>query len=95
MIKEISIGEAKRKFSEILNSTYSSGTRFILVKQKTPVAAIVNIDDLSLIDSKNNGEELGTLTAAQGIWAELDSLDQIIQDVYNMRIESIDREVEL
>jgi prevent-host-death family protein len=95
MTEEINIANAKKHLSEIINRASSSGTRFILNKRKKPVAAIISIRDLENIKTKEIFEKKGTLLQASEAWAEFESLDEIIQDIYLARLLSVDRAVEL
>jgi prevent-host-death family protein len=95
MTEEINIANAKKRLSEIIDRASSSGTRFILKKRKKPIAAIVSIRDLDNIKLKENFEKKGTLLKASEAWAEFESLEEIIQDIYLVRLLSVDRAVEL
>lgn len=95
MTEEIDIATAQKHLSEIINRTSSSGTRFILIKHQKPLAAIVSIRDLSNIKLEENFEKKGTLLGASKAWAEFESLDQIMEDIYLARLASVDRAVEL
>ena len=95
MTEEIDIATAQKHLSEIINRTSSSGTRFILKKRQKPLAAIVSIGDLSNIKLEENFEKKGTLLGASAAWADFESLDEIVQDIYLARLLSVDRAVEL
>jgi len=89
----ISIAEAKSKFSEIIARTIYAGERFIVRRRGKPVAAIVGIDDLRKIQLTNSSEDTGTLLAAAEAWADFKDLDRVIEDIYRSRRKSTDRKV--
>jgi len=89
----ISIAEAKSKFSEIIARTIYAGERFIVRQRGKPVAAIVGIDDLRKIQLTNSSEDTGTLLAAAEAWADFKDLDRVIEDIYRSRRKSTDRKV--
>ena len=89
----ISIAEAKSKFSEIIARTIYAGERFIVRRRGKPVAAIVGIDDLKKIQLTNSSEDTGTLLAAAEAWADFKDLDRVIEDIYRSRRKSKDRKV--
>ncbi|TET95612.1 MAG: type II toxin-antitoxin system Phd/YefM family antitoxin [Desulfobacteraceae bacterium] len=93
MMLNISIAEAKSKFSEIIARTIYAGERFIVRRRGKPVAAIVGIDDLRKIQLTNSSEDTGTLLAAAEAWADFKDLDRVIEDIYRSRRKSTDRKV--
>jgi antitoxin (DNA-binding transcriptional repressor) of toxin-antitoxin stability system len=94
MIEEITIADAQKQFSALVERTFSSGERFILKISEKPVAAIVSLNDLNLIKSQEEMKAEGTLIAAAGAWSKFESLDQIIQSIYQNRLNNLDRTVE-
>ena len=93
MLKDISVAEAKSKFSEMIARTIYTGERFIVRRRGKPVAAIVGIDDLKKIQLTDSSEDTGTLLAAAEAWADFKDLDQVIEDIYRSRRKSADRKV--
>jgi len=93
MLKDVSIAEAKSKFSEIIARTIYAGERFIVRRRGKPVAAIVGIDDFKKIQLTNSSEDTGTLLAAAEAWADFKDLDRVIEDIYRSRRKSTDRKV--
>jgi len=93
MLKDISVAEAKSKFSEMIARTIYAGERFIVRRRGKPVAAIVGIDDLKKIQLTDSSEDTGTLLAAAEAWADFKDLDQVIEDIYRSRKKSADRKV--
>jgi len=93
MLKDISVAEAKSKFSEMIARTVYAGERFVVRRRGKPVAAIVGIDDLKKIQLTDSSEDTGTLLAAAEAWADFKDLDQVIEDIYRSRRKSTDREV--
>ena len=93
MLKDISVAEAKSKFSEVIARTIYAGERFVVRRRGKPVAAIVGIDDLKKIQLTDSSEDTGTLLAAAEAWADFKGLDQVIEDIYRSRRKSADRKV--
>ncbi len=93
MLKDVSIAEAKSKFSEIIARTIYAGERFIVRRRGKPVAAIVGINDFKKIQLTNSSEDTGTLLAAAEAWADFKDLDRVIEDIYRSRRKSTDRKV--
>lgn len=93
MLRDISVAEAKSKFSEMIARTTYAGERFIVRRRGKPVAAIVGIDDLKKIQLTDSSEDTGTLLAAAEAWADFKDLDQVIEDIYRSRRKSVDRKV--
>jgi len=89
----ISIAEAKSKFSEIIARIIYAGERFIVRRRGKPVAAIVGIDDFKKIQLTNSSEDTGTLLAVAEAWADFKDLDRVIEDIYRSRRKSTDRKV--
>jgi len=93
MLKDISVAEAKSKFSEMIARTIYAGERFVVRRRGKPVAAIVGIDDLKKIQLTDSSEDTGTLLVAAEAWADFKDLDQVIEDIYRSRRKSADRKV--
>lgn len=64
MAKEIGVAEAKRKFSELLARAAYGGERFIIQRRGKPIAALIGLNDLSLIE-----EQAGQPSEPQGLLA--------------------------
>lgn len=92
-LRDISIAEAKSKFSEVIARTMYAGERFILRRRGKPVAAIVGIDDFKKIQLTDSSEDTGTLLTAAEAWGDFKDLDRIIEDIYRSRRKSTDRKV--
>jgi len=50
MAKKLSTSEARQEFADIVNRVAYGGERVILHRRKKPVAAVVPIEDLELIE---------------------------------------------
>lgn len=93
MLKDISVAEAKSKFSEVIARTIYAGERFVVRRRGKPVAAIVGIDDLKKIQLTDSSEDTGTLLAAAEAWADFKDINQVIENIYRSRRKSADRKV--
>ncbi|MCI0515937.1 type II toxin-antitoxin system Phd/YefM family antitoxin [candidate division KSB1 bacterium] len=94
MIEEITITDAQKQLSELVARTFSSGARFILKKRIKPIAAIVSLNDLDLIKARDQMKAEDTLVTAAGAWSEFESLEQIVQLIYQNRLSNSDREMQ-
>ncbi len=69
---KLSIVDLRRQISEIVNTVHYQGERVVLTKHSKPVAAIVPMDDLKLLDAL---EDRLDLTEATAILADGEFLD--------------------
>ncbi len=82
MSKTVPLAKMKSHLSEyIAKSTYKR-ERFIITKRNKQVAALVNIDDLQLIEQKE--ERLG-LASLIGKWKHFDELEKSLVDIPKLR----------
>lgn len=82
MSQTVSVAEMKSHLSEyIAKSTYKK-ERFIITKRNKQVAALVNIDDLLLIEQKE--ERLG-LASLIGKWKNFDEIEKSLIDIPRLR----------
>ena len=77
MSKAVSVAEAKRKFSDVLGAVRHGGERFVIERRGTPVAAIVPVDDLAVLEGTAARGALGLVGGfrdAKGFPAVLDEI---------------------
>ncbi len=87
-LKEVGIGvaEAKRRFSELLARAAYGGERFIIQRRGRPIAALIGLDDLSLIEEGAGIiEEPQGLLAAAGALADYEGFEEVMAGIYRSR----------
>ncbi|MFQ5811727.1 MAG: type II toxin-antitoxin system Phd/YefM family antitoxin [Anaerolineae bacterium] len=96
MAQGISVAEAKKRFSELLARAAYSGERFIIERRGTPMAALISLEDLNLLEEEtaHDQEPQGLLAAAQAL-ADYEGFEEIMAEVYRSRRQSKSRKVEL
>lgn len=95
MTHSLSIAEAKRRFSELVGRAASGEERFLIERRGRPVGAIVSTRDLArLVEAEPSVRPRGLL-AALGALAEVEELDEIIEEVQRQRCHAADREFSL
>jgi prevent-host-death family protein len=89
----ISVVEAKKRFSEIINRSAYSDCRIIITKRNRPVAAVINMEDLQSLEQSNKRKGLMEVI---GKWQGFDELqDAIDSAVKDRHIEGAGRDVSL
>lgn len=94
MNEKMNVAEAKKKFSELLARTAYNGERFIINRRDKPMAALIGLDDLALLEERKSAPEKPQgLLAAVGTLAGFEGFEEVMNDVYRSRSESTGREV--
>ena len=89
----ISVVEAKKRFSEIINRSAYSDCRIIITKRNRPVAAVINMEDLQSLEQSNKRKGLMEVS---GKWQGFDELQDAIDNaVENRHLEGAGRDVSL
>jgi prevent-host-death family protein len=89
----ISVVEAKKRFSEIINRSAYSDCRIIITKRNRPVAAVINMEDLQSLEQSNKRKGLMEVI---GKWQGFDELQDVIDSaVKDRHIEGAGRDVSL
>lgn len=89
----ISVVEAKKRFSEIINRSAYSDCRIIITKRNRPVAAVINMEDLQSLEQSNKRKGLmGVIGKWQGFDELQDAIDSAVKDRH---IEGAGRDVSL
>ncbi len=74
-MEKISVAEAKSHLSELIARSAHAHERFIITKRDNPVAAIVSIEDLAIIEQHTEREGLAAIA---GLWDDFDELAESI-----------------
>ena len=78
----ISIAKAKSHISEIIAKSQFSHERFIITKRDKPVAALVSLDDLKVLEQY---EEKQGLAAIAGKWQGFDEVADAMGKIETLR----------
>ena len=89
----IGVGEAKKRFSEIMSRVVYGGERFIVSRRGKPMVALVSADDLEMLDGQ--AEAPRGLLAAVGAIEDFEELDDIVKAIYRQRQDPEDRPIDL
>jgi len=89
----VNVGEARRRFSELLGRVAYKGERFVIQRRGKPMAALVSPQDLERLEQEPVAPR--GLLAAVGAWADFAELDQVVEEIYRQRERAQDRTVSL
>ncbi len=78
----ISVAEAKSHLSELIAKSAHGHERFIITRRDKPVAALVSLDDLRIIEQH---QEQQGLAAVAGKWQDFDEVAQPLADLAELR----------
>ena len=81
MATPVSVGEAKRRFSDVVGAVRHGGQRFVIERRGTPVAAIVPVDDLVTLEGKGVRGVLGLV----GAFRDATNLPKVLDGVVRTR----------
>ena len=80
----VSVANAKAHLSELIAKSSFARERFIITRRNKPVAALVSLADLQLIEQQ---EERQGLSAIAGKWKEFEEVSENLQDLHKLRKE--------
>ena len=89
----IGVGEAKKRFSEIMSRVVYGGERFIVSRRGKPMVALVPADDLAMLEEQAAAPR--GLMAAVGALEDFEELDDIVKEIYRQREFPEDRPIDL
>jgi prevent-host-death family protein len=92
MSKNIGVAEVKKRFSEVINEVSLKGEHFVIEKKGRPMAAMVSVKELEMIESKKGGKKKGLLGALSA-WEDFENLENTVKALYKERGKSKDRDV--
>ena len=95
MTHSISVAEAKCRFSELVNRASFGQERFLIERRGKPVGAIVGPQDLARLSEAEPAPQPRGLLAAVGSLAEVEGLDDLLDEIQRQRRQATDREVSL
>ena len=78
----ISVAAAKSRFSELIAKSSYARERFIITKRNKPVAALVSLEDLQIIEQHEEKQGLASLV---GQWKDFEEVGEQIDDLSRIR----------
>ena len=78
----ISVAKAKSHLSELIAKSLHTHERFIITRWNKPVAALVNIEDLQIIEQHEERRGLATIS---GKWQGFEEVDEQLKDIRELR----------
>ena len=81
----VSIAAAKSRFSELIAKSGYTRERFIITRRNKPVAALVSLEDLKIIEQH---EERQGLASIIGKWKGFEEVGEQISDLPSLRKDS-------
>ena len=78
----ISVAEAKARISELLAKSQHSHERFVITRRNKPVAALVSLEDLLMIEQQ---EERQGLASIAGQWQGFQEIKEAMGDIQELR----------
>ncbi len=85
----VSVAAAKSRLSELIAKSSYARERFVITRRNKPVAALVSLEDLKLIEQN---EERQGLAAIAGKWKGFDEVSEQISDLSSLRKDSASRQ---
>lgn len=93
MPKKIGVAEVKKQFSAVVSEVSLKGEHFIIERKGRPMAAMVSVKDLEMIEGPKRGEKRKGLLAAISAWEDFDDLEKMVMTIYERRGKSRERGV--
>lgn len=81
----VSVAAAKSRLSELIAKSSYAKERFVITRRNKPVAALVSLEDLKLIEQN---EERQGLASIAGKWKGFEEVGEQISDLSNLRKDS-------
>ena len=79
---KVSVAEAKSHLSELIAKSFHGRERFVITRRNRPVAALVSLDDLRIIEQHRQREGLASVA---GRWKGFDELVEAMGDLAELR----------
>ncbi|MFZ5764064.1 MAG: type II toxin-antitoxin system Phd/YefM family antitoxin [Thermodesulfobacteriota bacterium] len=78
----ISVAEAKSHLSELIARSAHGHERFIITRRNRPVAALVSIEDMKIIEQHQERQGLAAVAAS---WPDFTEIAEAIGDIAELR----------
>jgi prevent-host-death family protein len=95
MAETVSVADAKRRFSELVNRAAFGKERFLIERHGKPVGALISAADLARLEQQGDLQSQTGLAAAAGAFADFEEFEQIMEEVVAERRAERHRPVEL
>ncbi len=82
---EVSIAVTKGHLSELIAKSAYAGERFVITKRNKPVAALVSLEDLRIIEQHEQRQGLASIA---GKWRGFEEVGERIEDLRQVRSDS-------
>ncbi len=82
---EVSVAETKSHLSELIAKSAYAGERFVITKRNNPVAALVSLADLRIIEQHEQRQGLASIA---GKWKDFEEVGERIEDLRQVRSDS-------
>jgi len=89
----LSVAEAKKRFSEIMGRVVYGGERFIIEKRGTPAVAVISLEDLARLEDPRAPRK--GIAAIAGGMADFPEFGEIMDAVYRERQLDKGRKIDL
>lgn len=91
-MENVSVANVKKKLSEYISRVEIKGDKIIINRRNKPVAALISIEALELLNTK---EETGGLVDAIGKWKGFGEIEEDVNQAFQSRKNDGDRKVSL
>ena len=81
-MSKVSVAEAKSHLSELIARSAHGHERFIITRRDRPVAALVSLQDLAIIEQHKERQGLATLV---GLWPNFEEVAESIENLDELR----------
>lgn len=81
-MEHISIATAKSHLSELVSRSAHGHERFVITRRERPVAALVSLEDLAIIEQHKARLGLASLT---GKWKGFEEIEEALHDIDALR----------
>ncbi|MBW6521319.1 MAG: type II toxin-antitoxin system Phd/YefM family antitoxin [Desulfoarculaceae bacterium] len=81
-MQQVSVADAKSHLSELIAKSAHGHERFIITRRDKPVAALVSLDDLKIIEQHQEREGLAAVASS---WPEFEEVAEVLTDLDELR----------
>jgi len=78
----VSVANAKTHLSALIAKSSFGHERFIITRRNKPVAALVSLEDLQIIEQH---EERQGLISVAGKWSDFEEVSSSLEDIHSLR----------
>jgi prevent-host-death family protein len=79
---QISVANAKSHLSELIAKSAHGHERFVITRRDKPVAALVSLDDLKIIEQHQERQGLATVASS---WPDFEEVAEALTDLGELR----------